>query len=138
MLTLRNTIELALLKRQQELDLIDKELTNNISADGVVFIKLNKIIRKFLVKDILWIEVNGNYSYLYTEEKKYVLKISLRKVMEKINKHAQFIRIHKQFIVQKKYIDSVDVVNNSLKIENKEFPIGRTYKSILLKELDMR
>jgi len=62
----------------------------------------------------------------------------LRKVMEKINEHAQFIRIHKQFIVQKKYIDTIDVVNNNLKIKDKEFPIGRTYKNILLKELGLR
>lgn len=135
MLTLQNTIELAVMKMHRpELD-NQGAWTDNISPQGTVFIKMNNILRKIHVHDIYWMEVSGNYSYLFTKEKKYILKMSLKNLLKNVTPHANFIRVHKQYVVQVRCIDSVNPGKNILKIRDAAIPIGRRFKKDLLEQI---
>jgi len=135
MLSLQNTVELAVMNMQKSDVSDEQQWSDNISEQGTVFIKMNKVLRKIYVRDIYWIEVSGNYSYLHTQEKKYILKMSLKTILKNINPHADFIRVHKQFVVQIKCIDSVNPSQNTLKILENSIPIGRKYKKELLDKI---
>lgn len=135
LLTLQNTIELAVMKMQKSNVEEDEQWTDNISSNGAIFIKMNKVLRKVYVNDIYWIEVSGNYSYLFTKEKKYILKMSLKTILKNINLHAEFLRVHKQFVVQLKRINSVSPTENTLEILNTTIPIGRKYNKELLEKI---
>ncbi len=135
MLALQSAVELSLMKVDNPNISDDNSWGDYISKKGVVFIKLNNVLHKVYVVDILWIQVDGNYCYLNTADKKYILKTSLKKILDKINLHADFIRVHKQFIVQTKGIKSVNASDNTLTLEQRSIPIGRTYKKDLLQKL---
>ncbi len=138
LLTLQNTIELAVMKAVTGKSTDPARWENSISGEGsTIFIKMNKRLQKISVGEIHWIEVSGNYCYIYTKTKKYILKISLTSILKKIVAHAEFIRVHKQHVVQRKYIDSVDTNTNTLNIGNSVIPIGRRFKKDLLLRINL-
>lgn len=135
MLTLQNNIELAVMKTHDNNLSDQSEWRDNISPQGTVFIKMNKVLHKVYVSQIYWIEVSGNYSYLFTKERKFILKMSLKKLLTQVAPHADFIRVHKQFVVQTKFINNVNPAKNTLKINDTSLPIGRRYKKELLNQI---
>jgi len=111
----------------------EKELQNNISDNEFIFIKNSKTIDKVFVKDIYYIKSEGNYCYIFTEDKKYVLKISLVKMHEKLSQPI-FIRVHRGHVVNKKKIQNVTKNLSALNLGDFEIPIGGKYKNVV-KEL---
>ncbi len=134
-LALQSAVELALLKNNKPQISTSHSSGDLVSEPGAVFVKMNKIRYKVYFVDILWIEVDGNYCYLNTKEKKYVLKTSLKKILDKVNPYADFVRIHKQFAIPTKDLISINASENTLSLKHKTFPIGRTYKKSLLDKL---
>ena len=101
-----------------------------------LFIKDGRILQKILIEDIIWISSEGNYITIHTSGKRFVLKMSLRRVKEFLSENA-FTQIHRNFIVQINCIDRIDTSSNSLNIADKELPIGRRFKSNLLNKLNL-
>lgn len=66
-----------------------------------------------------------DYSILYTQDAKYVIKGYIKNV-EKMMPEKQFIRVHKSFIVAKNLIKTID--RNKIKLSLHQIPIGRMYK----------
>ena len=62
-----------------------------------------------------------------------VTKTSLSKIEEKLPQD-QFIRIHKSFIVPLSRVQAFS--STTVEVDNKELPIGRSYKNIVLKTLN--
>ncbi|MEZ0487200.1 LytR/AlgR family response regulator transcription factor [Fibrella aquatica] len=82
-----------------------------------------------LFDDILYIESDGNYSLIFTTNKKYALKKSLVTLVE--NELADsFLRIHKRYIVNKVQIRAIS--ESVVKIGDQlSLPIGKTYRKAL-------
>ena len=121
MLTLRSAIEKAILSI--------KDLNSLPEKSDALFVKNNNKLHKISVSDIKWVEVNGNYCYLFVKDKKHVLKMSLTKMLQNINKQNIFIQIHRNFIVQQRFVTNYDAKNHYIKIDNTPIPIGRKYKN---------
>ncbi len=96
-----------------------------------IFIKNGTILQKVLFADILWIKSEGNYSIIYTEQKKFAIRISLSRILERLP-DDMFIRVHKRYSVQIALIDRIDTFYKELYIGKNSIPIGRTYKEQLL------
>jgi Response regulator of the LytR/AlgR family len=114
MLTLRDAIENAV-------SLKEKSKT--------LFVKNNNMFHKILIEKIKWVEVDGNYCFLYVEKKKHVVKMSLKKILESINQQNYFLQIHRNYIIQQKYITNYNSIKKVIKIDRKFIPVGRKYKS---------
>ena len=106
----------------------EKEHANNVNDNEFIFIKNSKTIDKVFVKDIYFVKSEGNYCYIYTEDKKYVLKISLVKMHEKLSQPI-FLRVHRGHVVNKKKIVTVSKNLSALSLGNFEIPIGGKYKN---------
>lgn len=90
--------------------------------------KLNQNERINL-SDIIFIEADGNYCYIYTQEKKYVLKKSLSKLIsEDLDKH--FFRTHHKFAVNRNYIKLLRS-RTILLTNNVDLPIGISFKQAI-------
>ena len=113
MLTLRDAIENAVSLKKNSKTLL---------------VKNNNKFRKILVKEIKWVEVDGNYCYLFVEEKKHVVKMSLRKILQSINQENRFLQIHRNYVVRQKYITNFNSIKNVIKIDSNFIPVGRKYK----------
>lgn len=78
--------------------------------------------------DIKWIESDGNYSTIVTHSKKIALKISLTKILTKLDNRFQ--RCHHSYVINTKYLKSVSF--ESLVILDTVIPLGRTFKKRIL------
>lgn len=79
------------------------------------------------VDDIVWIQSEGNYITLHTDSRKYVVKQSLRRILD-ILEDDRFIKIQKSYVVRTDLIDVIDSQNDLVHIGAKQLPIGRSFK----------
>ncbi|RQH22352.1 LytTR family transcriptional regulator [Okeania hirsuta] len=77
------------------------------------FVRSQNVLVRVKVKDIRYIHADGNYCYLFTEQKKYAIKLSLTRLMDRLPNN-EFLRIHKSYIVQLKEVNKIDLGSNSL------------------------
>lgn len=81
------------------------------------------------LNDIIFIEAEGNYCYIHTQDKKYVLKKSLaRLISEDLDKH--FFRTHHKFAVNRNYIKLLRS-RTLLLTNNVDLPIGVSFKQAI-------
>lgn len=99
-----------------------------------IFVKSNNIYHKIEITKINLIQSDGNYVIIQTDDKQFTLKKSLIGVLKELN-DANFIQIHKRFVVNKEKITTLDTVNNELFIGKEAIAIGRTFKVNLIKNL---
>ena len=76
--------------------------------------------------DIRWVEVEGNYITLFSKDRKYVQRLSFRKLIPLLD--ARFIQIHHSIIVNKDYLTRINLNENTVYIHDKAFGIGRTFR----------
>jgi DNA-binding LytR/AlgR family response regulator len=87
-----------------------------------------------VVKDILFINVVGTYSYIFTAKKRYVFKKSLKSIKAQLPLD-DFLQIHSSYLVQKKFIKQIDKEKNIVEVEGHTLPISRRFKKELTTQL---
>jgi DNA-binding LytR/AlgR family response regulator len=136
-LTLQSTIEQAV-KTLYSGETLDHDTSN--WKDGLVkdslLVKHNNILYKVRFEEILFIQGEGNYCTLNTASKKYVVKMSLKKVLEELPGEF-FLPIHKSHIANLAAIESIDPGSNKVLIGKLELPIGRNFKNLLLERFKL-
>ncbi len=101
------------------------------------FIKQNNVLKKIPYDTVLWIKAEGNYSMVHIDNKRYVLKISLKKVLEQLPSD-RFLQIHRAHIVDVLKIDDIDMANSELTVNGgHKLPIGRSYKDDLIDKINI-
>lgn len=124
-------IELAIEASNKQIPKADSK--NDGAAKDFVFVKKNQIYHKVFFNNIHYIEVEGRYSKIATSEKAYHIQLALKEV-EKILPTSDFIRTHRNYIVQKSKIKEIHNQDNLIVLEGKQTAlIGRKYKDIFLK-----
>lgn len=94
---------------------------------STLFIRKNNVFKKTELADIEYLFSEGNYITLHSNEKKHILKYSLSR-LQKLNIFDRFIRIHRNYAVNKMKIESVSFADKILVTkEGMSLPIGRTY-----------
>jgi len=87
-------------------------------------------INKIRHQDIMFIEGLGEYVRIHSITKVYVTLLSLKSLQELLPENL-FLRVHKSYIVHKKWIASYN--HQQIQLNNgKKIPIGRIYKQTLL------
>ena len=100
--------------------------SNNI--DGI-FVLRNDYYRKILFSQILWVEASRSYSYFNVlEAQPIIVTFPLCEVERKLPAQS-FIRIHRSYIINVRYIDAF--VGNMLYIGGKNFPVSKQYQENL-------
>lgn len=119
-LTLKSTIDM-LMERHEDM-----------LASRTIFIRgsQNKQDRVNLA-EILWIETDANYSYIYTAKRKYVLKKPLKTLLTELDK--RFIRVHHSYAVNSMHITLLTAT--SVQVGSTLIPVSRTYKEELIRQI---
>lgn len=84
--------------------------------------------------EVLYVEGAKDYIVIYTKEKKY-MKWGTMKSIEAELIGRQFIRIHRSYIINLDYMDSMDGTSVRLNFVEADLPIGLSYKEDLNKRL---
>jgi len=98
-----------------------------------IYLKIDSLLVRFNLQDILWIEAYGDYVKVKTEEKVYVVYATLKSVEDALPT-SEFIRIHRSYIVRIDKIINIDATN--LQIAKKILPIGSSYRKKLLEKIN--
>lgn len=108
----------------------DKVEYSNVKREKCVFVWRRNDYLKLELDEILWIEADGSYSRLYlTQNRNMVVSFHLA-VIEKKLPNIDFLRIHRSYIINLKYV--ISLIGNSLNIEGKLLTIGREYREAFL------
>lgn len=114
-------------------DTADKETV--LQMNDYIFVKNNYVFVKIKLPELLYIEADNNYVNVITQEKKFVLRLSLSQLLEKIN-YKPLVRIHRSYAVNINAIQSFN--DQEVQVNKAELPIGRNYKEEFLKNFDFR
>ncbi len=109
---------------------------NNIMMNDAFFVRNRNKLDKVNINDILWIQSDKKYCTIMTHSKKFVLRISLRGILEKLD-NDQFIRVHRSYIVQRNAIESINVGEGEISIGTHKVPMGKKYQEDLFKQLNL-
>jgi DNA-binding LytR/AlgR family response regulator len=92
-----------------------------------IFVNADYSLIKIVLSDITWIEGLKDYLkiHLHSSNKPLIVRMGM-KAMEDMLPQSQFIRIHRSYIVSKKYITAVR--KNAIFIGQLELPISSNYR----------
>jgi DNA-binding LytR/AlgR family response regulator len=82
------------------------------------------------LNDIFYAESNGNYVQFVLANKKITSRLTMIEA-EALLPTASFMRIHRSYIVSKKYVTRIE--KNSVWIQQTELPVGANYSSEVVK-----
>lgn len=101
-----------------------------------IFVKSEYENVKLKLSEILFIEGLKDYLKIFTTNKtKATLTLmSFKDILQKLQ-DADFIRVHRSYIVNKRYISGA--TKTKLRIGQREIPIGNTYRTKVLQNLKL-
>lgn len=76
--------------------------------------------------DILYAEADGNYTHIYTVERKFTLRSNLKRTHLQVLDHDWFKRVHKSFVVNERHIDKILHTHLILK-SGDVIPVSKNY-----------
>ena len=106
-----------------------------LQMDDCIFIKYNYQFVKIRLTDILYVASEGNHIHLFAGEKKFVLRLSLNQLFEKLL-FKQLVRIHRSYAVNMDAIQSF--TDQDVMVGKTELPIGRNYKDEFMQYFNFR
>lgn len=96
------------------------------------FIKENYDYIKIAYADVIYIESMGNFSRLHTvQNKKHVTLVSLKNIEAHLSPQ-NFMRIHKQYIINLKHLESISSNGEVLLQGGHPIPLSNSYKNSLM------
>lgn len=137
---LERSIELAFSKFVSE---VDSPMGNDTKDDksfffeDAIFVKSGNKIEKILLDDISYCEVDNNYSTLHTvTSKKYVVRMNLDLLNKKMPKN-NFLRVNRKYSINLAKATTINLIENTVMVDEKAIPIGRTFKEELISKLNL-
>lgn len=105
------------------------------NAQDYVFVKTEHRMQKVFFNDILYIEGMKDYLRVVTVNQRIMTLLSFKKIEEMLPS-ANFMRVHKSFIVA---IDKIESIERSrIKIAEMLIPVGDNYKKEFFEMLDKK
>lgn len=139
---LHTSIEMAIYKHSKEQEIIrERDLLYSIveskdSSSDFIFVKSNSKLVKLKTEDIFYIEALKDYVVIHTADTRYTIHSTMKEIENKMGT-ADFIRVHRSFIVRLDKIASIEFPNLTLENEKKVIPIGGSYRDDLNNRIKM-
>lgn len=112
---------------------ITTSVVNNTQERKSIFFNVGKKKVKIFLDEILYVESLREYARITTKEKNIITKLQLGE-LEELFSDKNFLRIHRSFVVAKDKVSAFTTTD--VEINNKQIPIGRSYKELVLSILD--
>ncbi len=131
-------IEMAVEKFYAQNDVFLSDEEDTVISKDYLFIKKGKSLKKVLLNDIIYIDVEEKYCNIITEKEKFVILISLTKILDLLD-NAIFCRTHRNFIVNtEKIVEIIPADNLILLSGGHKATLSDTYKTIIKKIRTLR
>lgn len=122
-------------KAIKKVEINNSKVEKRSSTNDFVFVKTDgkNNFEKVRIDDILYIEGLKNYVALHLKDNQIITYNTLKSIKENLP-DSNFVQIHKSFIVSIYHIEKT--TSTSILINNKELPVGDTYRTELFKVLN--
>lgn len=102
-----------------------------IISKEYLFVKKGKSLKKVDIASIIYIEVEEGYCNIITEKEKYVILISLKRILQILDK-TFFYRVHRNFIVNIHKVEEVVLSDNLIVLSgNYKAILSNRYKEVV-------
>ncbi|NRS89611.1 DNA-binding LytR/AlgR family response regulator [Flavobacterium sp. 7E] len=126
-------IDLAIEKFYFQKDVFLGDDEDTVITEEYLFIKKGKSLKKVHIQEIIYIEVEEKYCNIITEKEKFVILISLTKILELLD-NTKFSRTHRNFIVNNdKIIEIIPSDNLIILMNGHKATLSEKYKDIIKK-----
>ncbi|MEO8515546.1 MAG: response regulator transcription factor [Flavobacterium sp.] len=126
-------IEMAVEKFNDQTDVFFSEEQDTVISSEYLFIKKGKSLKKVRIADIVYIEVEEKYCNIITENEKFLILISLTKILELLDTSI-FCRTHRNYIVNtEKIVEIIPADNLVVLAGNHKVTLSDTYKDLIKK-----
>lgn len=98
------------------------------------FIKTRQQLEKVAVADVLYLEADGHYCQVHTEERKFLVHQAMTELATRLP--DSFISTHRSYLVNVAKVTAVDMQDNVVKLGEREVPLSRRSKDDVLARLD--
>jgi Response regulator of the LytR/AlgR family len=112
-------------KESTQQDLIKEK--NDITQEGVLFLRFNRIIKKVFLSDIDYFEAKSNSTRCFVKGEALLLRVQMNDI-EKMLPKGEFARIHKSYIIPIRKIDKI--VKHVVYINETALRIGANYREM--------
>jgi two-component system LytT family response regulator len=102
--------------------------TTGMDEDAAVFIKSGPQTHRVKVSEILYLEKDGNYITVHLKDGNILIRENMGDIFDLIPA-AEFIRVHKSYVVGIRHISMIEV--HQLIVNGEKIPIGSTYRDSL-------
>ena len=138
---LHTSIEMALYKHKKESEILKEReilysIIENKDSKDFIFVKSNSRLVKLNTKEIYYIEALKDYVVINTLNTRYTVHSTMKDIERKMPT-AEFLRVHRSFIVRIDKIASLELPNIILENDKKIIPVGGSYKDELINKLNM-
>lgn len=106
-----------------------------VPANNHLYLKVGRQIRHFNTDDIVYIEADGIYSKVWSQNRDFVLVNDNITEVEKKLIHTRLVRLHKSYIFNLNHITSFD--SRNLWLGEEKFQVGVQYRGKLAELLEL-
>lgn len=109
-----------------------QDIETKYNTSNFLIVKDKRNLIKIPFSQILKIEIDGNYSYIFVESgKKYIQKSSLTKLTQRLDP-LRFFRCYRSTIVNLDFIESINFEKNLIFLKNGDnLNIGTKYRTMI-------
>ena len=126
------TFERFLLAINKAATALGSKKTTGPDEDAAVFIKSGPQTYRVRVSEILYLEKNGNYITVHLKDDNILVRENMGDIFDLVPA-AEFIRVHKSYVVAIRHISMIEV--HQLIVNGEKIPIGSTYRDSLRERL---
>ena len=129
-------IETHKLKEKEVLFAHESKLTSDVilKQGDTIFIKQNYRFVKLKMEDFVYIEADRNHSYLVMKQQRYIIRLPLAIVLERLDE-SYFVRVHRSYAINMRFVEEFD--DNEVVVNKKAIPITATYREEFLKQFNI-
>jgi two-component system, LytTR family, response regulator len=122
------TFERFLMAVNKAVAVLASKNTTGMNEDAAVLIKSGPQTYRVKVSEILYLEKNGNYMTVHLKDGNILVRENMADIFDLVPA-ADFIRVHKSYVVGIRHISMIEV--HQLVVNGEKIPIGSTYRDSL-------
>jgi two-component system LytT family response regulator len=111
------------------------KITAVAEDESTIFIKSGPQTHQVKVADILYLEKDANYITIHLKDRNLLIRENMGDIFDLVPA-AEFLRVHKSFVVALKHITMLEV--HQLMINGAKIPIGSTYRDTVKARLGLK
>lgn len=100
-----------------------------LEADNYITIRSNYQLVRIATNDIVYVEALKDYMRVVTTQNSYMTLITLKQLSKSLPED-KFIRVHRSFVVQKRFINNYSA--GGIKIDKTIIPVSDNYKPVVV------